>query len=82
MFSKVKGIAKGVAEGVKSGLSEADELAQVEKEIAEITGPQTGHFMKDSDSETCLKCEAKFTVTNRRHKCRCCGTILSCFNSI
>jgi hypothetical protein len=33
-------------------------------------------WMKDSDSRMCLACRKEFTVFNRRHHCRACGSLI------
>ena len=32
-------------------------------------------WMRDSDTKTCIGCEASFTTFRRRHHCRYCGLI-------
>jgi len=32
-------------------------------------------WMRDSNTKTCLNCEAPFTTFRRRHHCRYCGLI-------
>jgi hypothetical protein len=38
-------------------------------------------WVPDDASEYCLKCDAAFTITLRRHHCRVCGT-LACRNCV
>lgn len=36
-------------------------------------------WVPDSQAPNCMKCEARFTFTKRRHHCRACGKVSSCF---
>lgn len=37
---------------------------------------ETGDWVRDEESDHCLLCEVKFTLTKRRHHCRRCGKLV------
>ena len=43
--------------------------------VPESTGGRTDKWKNTKQYDKCFNCEAKFTVTDRKHHCRCCGKI-------
>ncbi|XP_019631394.1 PREDICTED: uncharacterized protein LOC109475234 [Branchiostoma belcheri] len=50
-----------------------DDLSSV---IPSDIGWEAPVWVPDEDAPNCMKCEAKFTFTKRRHHCRACGKVL------
>jgi len=76
IFTEVDG--KRFEERWKSGNREGGRIPLKRKEkemdvILQSTDPPL--WVSDNDIKSCFKCEAPFTVMNRRHHCRHCGYI-------
>ena len=58
-----------------------EELTRVEQEWAQFTedekqlGSIAPQWIGDDQTNVCMKCSAKFSITRRRHHCRACGKI-------
>ncbi|KAJ8375221.1 hypothetical protein SKAU_G00058010 [Synaphobranchus kaupii] len=54
---------------------QAGHLGLLSKKPFSALGEVAPVWVPDSQAPTCMKCEAKFTFTKRRHHCRACGKV-------
>jgi hypothetical protein len=38
--------------------------------------PAAGEWVEDTQSDRCMNCDKDFTMFNRRHHCRACGSVV------
>ncbi|KAF5280477.1 hypothetical protein FQA39_LY18058 [Lamprigera yunnana] len=60
------------AKAIECVPDEAELLADTEN----LLGKQAPLWIPDSEADSCLHCDTKFTVIKRRHHCRACGLVL------
>lgn len=49
------------------------------KDRGTVLGDVAPVWVPDADAQVCMKCGVKFTFTKRRHHCRACGKVKTCF---
>lgn len=66
---------------VDEGGKELVEPTEVVEEVI-VLGQKQPPWVPDSEAPNCMKCQAKFTFTKRRHHCRACGKVSNCYMCI